>query len=77
MVRRDWAMREYCVAWASDLAKWSRARMDLRVYFSRMRPKLPRRPTPRTREEAKSQDLSVLAASGFLCLVTRASLCHC
>lgn len=50
-------MREYCVACVSDLAKWSSAQMDMRVYFSRMRPKSPRRPTPKTRDAAKSQDL--------------------
>jgi hypothetical protein len=50
-------MSEYCVAWPSDCAKWSSACMDMSVYFSRMRPKLPRSPTPRTSEAAKSHDL--------------------
>jgi hypothetical protein len=52
-------MRAYCFAWVSleEAAKCSSAWIDRRVHFSRTRPKLPRRPTPRTRDDAKSQDL--------------------
>lgn len=57
-MRRDWAIREYWPAWVSCLEQWSNAWMARRVYFSRTRPKLPRRPTPKTRELANSQDLS-------------------
>lgn len=39
--------------------------MDIRVYFSRIRPKPPSRPTPRTSEEAKSHELLHVASVKF------------
>src|SRR5689334_16865670 len=58
VVRSDLAMREYCMACPSVSPKYSRAEIEVRQYFSMIRPKPPSNPRPRTSEDAKSHDLA-------------------
>lgn len=57
VARRDLAMSEYCTAWASAWAKYSREAIEARQCFSIIRPKPPSRPIPSTSDEAKSHEL--------------------